>query len=103
MIQGYLTFEFILNEDSNEIFPQFQPIELLFQEGGYTKTSYSELITEKDIFTILYQHTTGLFKEMGEKSDFYVGSLNDTPHQVLSSFIQFESGSHYIAISLFEM
>jgi len=102
MIQAMLTFQFLLGkEDVREIFPHFHPIELLYQEENEEK-DYSKLITEKDVYAIFYQHTTGLFRDMGEHTNFYIGYLNDTPYQVLSSFIQVESGSQYLSISLFE-
>ncbi len=103
MIQGILTFQFVLNpEDIQVIFPHFHPIELLFQENKFNKDNFSELISDKDIYAVLYQHTTGIFKDMGKQSNFYYGHLNETPYQVLSFFTQMETGAQYIAISLFE-
>ena len=103
MIQGILTFQFVLNpEDVRDIFPHFQAIELLFQEKKYDESYFADLITDKDIYALLYQHTTGVFKDMGEQSTFYIGHLNDTPYQVISFFIQVETGAQYIAFSLFE-
>jgi hypothetical protein len=89
-------------EDDRQIFPHFQPIELLFQNKEYNKNYFSDLISDKDIYAILYQHTTGIFKDMGVQSTFYRGNLNDSPYQVLSFFIQVETGAQYIALSLFE-
>jgi hypothetical protein len=103
LIQGILTFQFVLNpEDIQVIFPHFHPIELLFQDKNYDENYFSDLISDKDIYAILYQHTTGVFKEMGEQSSFYIGYLNDSPYQVISFFIQVETGSQYIAFSLFD-
>ena len=46
MIQGILTFQFVLNQkESGEIEPEFRPIQIIFRddEEYFTKENYSEL------------------------------------------------------------
>ena len=104
MIQGILTFEFILNQsETGEIEPEFKPIQLIFSEEGFSEDNYSDLIVENDIFAIFYQHTTGVFNVSGGYSNFYTGRLKETPYQVISYFKQEAGGSQYLAISIFSL
>jgi len=104
LIQGILTFEFILNQsETGEIEPEFKPIQLIFSEEGFSEDNYSDLIVENDIFAIFYQHTTGVFNVSGGYSNFYTGRLKETPYQVISYFKQEAGGSQYLAISIFSL
>ncbi|MFX0070520.1 MAG: hypothetical protein ACFFAO_05450, partial [Candidatus Hermodarchaeota archaeon] len=106
MIQGILTFQFVLNQrETGEIEPEFRPIQLIFREDEehFNKDNYLELIDENDIFATFYQHTTGIYTTTKEMSNFYSGRLKETPYQVLSYFRQESDGSQFIAISIFEL
>ena len=104
MIQGILTFQFILNETGvGEIEPEFVPIKLIFNNEKFTANNYSELIEKDDIFAIFYQHTTGVYNVSGEYSNYHEGRLKKTPFQVLSYFRHLDSGSQYFAISIFTL
>ena len=107
MIQGILTFQFILNQrDTGEIEPEFKPIQLEFRKGEdkkFSKEDYSELIDHDDIFGIFYQHTTGIYGIKGGFSNFYAGRLKETPFQVISFFKQELDGSQFLALSVFEL
>ncbi len=106
MIQGILTFQFVLNQkDTGEIEPEFKPIQLVFREDEeyFTRDNYLELIVENDIFATFYQHTTGIFNTKQELGNFYTGRLKETPYQVLSYFRQENDGSQFLTISVFEL
>jgi hypothetical protein len=106
VIQGILTFQFVLNQkETGEIEPEFRPIQLVFteDEAQFSKENFNELISENDIFATFYQHTTGIFGATKEISNFYSGRLKDTPYQVLSYFRQESDGSQFLAISVFEL
>ena len=106
MIQGILTFQFVLNQtQTGEISPEFRPIQLVFkeEETKWTKDNYKELIGENDIFATFYQHTTGLYSMTKELSNFYAGRLKESPYQVFSYFRQEKDGSQFITISIFEL
>lgn len=106
MIQGILTFQFVLNQkESGEIEPEFRPIQLVFREDEeyFNKDNYLELIDENDIFATFYQHTTGIYTRNKEMSNFYTGRLKETPYQVISYFRQESDGSQFIALSVFEL
>jgi len=105
MIQGILTFNFLLNqnETTGEINPEFSPIQLVFQNEQFNENNYSELIIENDIFATFYQHTTGLFGTKYGFSNFYEGKLKETPYQVVSYFKQLPDGTQYLTTSIFEL
>ncbi len=104
MIQGILTFQFKMNQkESGEIEPEFEPIQLIFREENFNEENFSDLLDENDIFSIFYQHTTGLFGVKYSYTNFYNGHLKDTPYQVLSYFKQVADGTQYLAISIFEL
>ncbi|MFW9946553.1 MAG: hypothetical protein ACFFDX_06955 [Candidatus Odinarchaeota archaeon] len=105
MIQGILTFNFLLNqnETTGEINPEFSPMQLVFQNNQFNENNYFELIIENDIFATFYQHTTGLFGTKYGFSNFYEGKLKETPYQVVSYFKQLPDGTQYLTISIFEL
>jgi len=106
MIQGILTFQFVLNQkETGEIEPEFRPIQILFREDEehFTKENYSEMLAENDIFATFYQHTTGIIGTTKAMSNFYTGRLKDTPYQVFSYFRQENDGSQFLAVSIFEL
>ncbi|UCD02065.1 MAG: hypothetical protein JSV23_03320 [Promethearchaeota archaeon] len=104
MIQGILTFQFKINQkETGEIEPEFEPIQLIFREGKYDEDNFSELLIENDIFSLFYQHTTGLFGVKYSYSNSYEGRLKGTPYQVISYFKQVADGTQYLAISIFEL
>ncbi len=105
MIQGILTFNFLLNqnETTGEINPEFSPIQLVFQNEQFNEENYFELIIENDIFATFYQHTTGLFGTKYGFSNFYEGKLKETPYQVVSYFKQLPDGTQYLTTSIFEL
>ncbi|MFX0187821.1 MAG: hypothetical protein ACFE8A_08800 [Candidatus Hodarchaeota archaeon] len=106
MIQGILSFQFVLNQtDKGEISPEFRPIQVIFKEGEelFTKDNFADLIIENDLFATFYQHTTGIYGEKGPVSNFYTGRLKETPYQVLSYFRQEKDGSQFITIAIFEL
>lgn len=107
MIQGILSFQFVLNQTPDGgISPEFRPIQIVFKEGEdrFTKDSYNELIAENDIFATFYQHTTGLFGASSSAvSNFITGRLKETPYQVYSYYRQETTGAQFITISLFEI
>ncbi|MHA1147895.1 MAG: hypothetical protein ACTSR8_06585 [Promethearchaeota archaeon] len=107
MIQGILSYQFVLNQkETGEIEPEFQPIHLEFKqpdEKKYTAENYSDLIDENDIFGIFYQHTTGVYNVSGGYSNYYTGRLKKTPYQVVSFFKQELDGSKFITITIFEL
>jgi hypothetical protein len=104
LIQGILTFQFKINQkETGEIEPEFEPIQLIFQDEKFDENNFSELLGENDIFAIFYQHTTGLFGVKYSYSNFYEGRLKETPYQVLSYFKQVADGTQYLAISIFEL
>lgn len=105
MIQGIMTFNFLLNqnETTGEINPEFSPIQLVFQNEQFNEENYFELIIENDIFATFYQHTTGLFGTKYGFSNFYEGKLKETPYQVVSYFKQLPDGTQYLTVSAFEL
>lgn len=106
MIQGILTFEFVLNQkETGEIEPEFRPIQIIFREDEehLTKENYSELLPENDLFATFYQHTTGIMGPTKAISNFYTGRLKETPYQVFSYFRQENDGSQFLALSIFEL
>ncbi|MFX0025931.1 MAG: hypothetical protein ACFE8M_05910 [Candidatus Hermodarchaeota archaeon] len=105
MIQGILSFNFLLNqnETTGEINPEFSPLQLVFQNEQFNENNYFELIIENDIFATFYQHTTGLFGTKYGFSNFYEGKLKETPYQVVSYFKQLPDGTQYLVISVFEL
>lgn len=105
MIQGILTFNFLLNqnETTGEINPEFSPMQLVFQNIQFNENNYFELIIENDIFATFYQHTTGLFGTKYGFTNFYEGKLKETPYQVVSYFKQLPDGTQYLTISIFEL
>ena len=105
MIQGILTYQFILNQqESGEIEPEFRPIKLVFNKDAndFTPDDYSDLIVENDIFAIFYQHTTGVMGAQGGYSNYYSGRLKETMYQVISFFKQDAGGAQFLAISVFD-
>jgi hypothetical protein len=103
MIQGILTFKFILNqEESGEINPEFKPIQMQFTKKEYSEDNYNELIVENDIYGTFYQQTTGVFSVNREFSNYFTGRLKETPYQVMSYFKQVSTGNQYLAIAIFE-
>ena len=107
MIQGILSFQFVLNQTPDGgISPEFRPIQVVFKEGEdrFTKDKYSELIVENDIFATFYQHTTGLIgASSGGVSNFITGRLKLTPYQVYSYYRQEVGGAQFLTISIFEI
>ena len=105
MIQGILTFQFVLNqnEDTGEIDPEFSPIQLVFQNESFKEENYAELIDENDVFATFYQHTVGMYGSKYGFSNFYEGRLKETPYQVISFFKQLPDGTQYLTMSLFEL
>ena len=105
MIQGILAFSFNLNpEDSGRINPEFEPIQLLFNEDSeFSENNYKELIQTDDIFGTFYQQITGFFGEKEEYSNLYVGTLKKTPYQIISYFRQVSDGSQFLTISIFDL
>ena len=104
MIQGILTFQFVLNTtDSGEISPEFRPIQIVFKEGEerFTKDNFADLIIENDLFATFYLHTTGIYKLDSGVSNFYTGRLKETPYQAFSYFRQENDGSQFITIAIF--
>ena len=106
MIQGILTFQFVLNQkETGEIEPEFRPIQIVFREdeNHFTKENFSELLDENDIFATFYQHTTGIIGSTKVISNFYTGRLKDTPYQIFSYFKQESDGSQFLTVTLFEL
>ena len=106
MIQGILTFQFVLNQkETGEIEPEFRPIQIVFREDEsyFTQENYSELLDENDIFATFYQHTTGIIGANKVISNFYTGRLKDTPYQIFSYFRQEGDGSQFLTVSIFEL
>ncbi|MFX1338482.1 MAG: hypothetical protein ACFFDK_07720 [Promethearchaeota archaeon] len=106
MIQGILTFQFVLNQkETGEIEPEFRPIQIVFREDEdyFTKENYSGLLAENDIFATFYQHTTGMIGVTKAHSNFYTGRLKETPYQIFSYFRQETEGSQFLALSIFEL
>ncbi len=106
MIQGILTFQFVLNTtEGGEISPEFRPIQIVFKEGEdrFTKDNFADLIIENDLFATFYQHTTGIYKLESGVSNFYTGRLKETPYQAFSYFRQENDGSQFITIAIFEL
>ncbi|MHA1670029.1 MAG: hypothetical protein ACTSV5_05550 [Promethearchaeota archaeon] len=104
MIQAILVYQFKLNqkEDTGEIDPEFNPIQLIFQNEKFKENNYSDLIIENDIFATFYQHTVGMFGMKYGFSNFYEGRLKETPYQVMSYFKQIPDGTQFLVISIFE-
>ena len=106
MIQGILSFQFVLNQTaSGEISPEFRPIQLVFreEEERFTKDNFVDLIIENDLFATFYQHTTGIYGKTGAISNFYTGRLKGTPYQVFSYYRHENDGSQFITIAIFEL
>lgn len=105
MIQGIIAFKFSLNEEeSGRINPEFEPIQLQFNEDSeYSEKNYDKLLHTDDIFGTFYQQITGLFGEKKEYSNIYVGNLKETPYQIISYFKQVSDGSQYLTISVFDL
>ena len=104
MIEGILTFQFVLNQKvTGEVIPEFQAVQLLFNNKDFTEQHYSELITQTDIFSIFYNHTTSVHDLAGGFSNFYTGRLKETPYQVISFFKQLPNESQYLTISIFSL
>ncbi|MEJ2248207.1 MAG: hypothetical protein P8Y70_01055 [Candidatus Lokiarchaeota archaeon] len=103
MIQGILTFKFILNQkDSGEIDPEFKPIQLQFTNKEYDEDNFTDLIVENDIYGTFYQQTTGIINMKREFSNYFSGKLKETPYQVMSYYKQLSSGNQYLAMAIFE-
>lgn len=105
MIQGILSFNFLLNqnETTGEINPEFSPIQLVFKNEQFNENNYLELIIQNDIFATFYQHTTGIYGTKYGFSNFYEGKLKETPFQVVSYFKQLPDGTQYLTIAIFEL
>jgi hypothetical protein len=105
MIQGILSFAFNLNEqETGEINPEFEPIQLQFREDSeFGEENYQNLLVENDIFATYYQQITGLFGRSYEFSNIYIGTLKQTPYQIISYFKQVSDGSQYLTISIFDL
>lgn len=107
MIQGILTFQFILTpKETGGIKPEFKPIKLVFNENlekRFSETNYPELISQNDTFAIFYQHATGIMGLRGGQSNFYIGKLMETPYQVISYIREESDNSYYLTISIFSL
>ncbi len=104
MIQGILTFQFILNQkETGEIEPEFKPIKLEFHNDKFSEKNYAQLIVQNDVFAIFYQHTTGVTAGKGAFGNFYSGRLKATPYQVISHYRQEADSSQYLTIAVFEL
>ncbi len=105
MIQGILAFSFNLNpEESGRINPQFEPIQLQFNESSeYNKNNFKQLLNTDDIFGTFYQQITGLYGDKQEHSNLYTGNLKKTPYQIISYFKQVADGTQYLTISVFDL
>ncbi len=104
MIQGILSFEFLLNQkETGEIEPEFRPIELVFSDNQFTVENYGELIDVNDLFAVFYTHTTGIYELSAGYSNFYTGKLKETPYQIISYYKQVKGGYHFITITCFEL
>ncbi len=104
MIEGILSFQFILNQSqTGEIEPEFRPIQLVFKNETFSSSNYSGLISANDLFAIFYQHTTGIYGPKSGKGNFYSGRLKETPHLVISYYRQEMDGSQFITLSIFDL
>ncbi|TFF97303.1 MAG: hypothetical protein EU547_04705 [Promethearchaeota archaeon] len=105
MIQSIIAFSFNLNpEESGRINPEFEPIQLQFNEDSeYSENNYEKLLDTNDIFGTFYQQITGLYQDKEEFSNLYVGNLKKTPYQIISYFKQVSDGSQYLTISVFDL
>ena len=66
MIKAILTFQFVLNQKSTgEVIPEFKVVQLLFNNKEFNEENYSELVTQNDIFSIFYNHTTSVHELTG--------------------------------------
>ena len=102
MIQAILIFQFILQElETGEIEPEFKPLQLVHREKSFRKEDFLSLITNTDLFSIYYHHTTSVHEITGEFTNFYTGRLKKTPYKVISYFKQQVNGSQYLTISIF--
>ena len=104
MIQGILSYQFILEKGESGVFkPQFKPVCLIFNNKKFSRNAYSELIDEMDLFAIFYQHTTGITETTGDANRFYVGRLKQTSYQVISIFLQDSLENQFLTLSIFEL
>jgi hypothetical protein len=104
LIQGIFSLQFNLNQKvSGEIEPEFRPLELIFQEESTKKDNYLDLIAINDLFATFYSHTTGIYGVDKGQSNFYTGKLKESPYQIVSYYKQVSDGSHFLAISVFEI
>ena len=87
MIQAIMSYQFVLEPgDGGILEPDFKPVKLIFNNKDFSPNDYSDLLTRIDIFGIFYQHTTGMSKESGAFSNFYVGRLRDCDHFKLNDY-----------------
>jgi len=104
MIQAILSYQFILKKEETGVFkPQFKPVCLIFNNKDFSRSDYSELIDEMDLFAIFYQHTTGITETIGDANRFYVGRLKQTSYQVISIFLQDSAENQFMTMSIFEL
>ncbi len=104
MIQAILSFQFELNQnESGDIEPDFNPIELIFVNKDFNVDDYSALIDISDIFGIFYQHSAGSFEVSKEFGNFQLSKLKKTPYQAWSYFMQEAGGVQTITILIFEL
>lgn len=104
MIQAILQFQFVINlSDKGVIDPEFKPIQLVFNNDRFSEENFKDLIEEADVYTVFYQHTTGIKRIEGDFSNQFFGRLKLTPFQVISYFKQEKDGSQFLTISLYEL
>jgi len=104
MIQGILSYQFVLNPgDDGTLDPEFKPIRLVFNNKDFNKNQYSKLLEQTDIFGIFYQHTTGISTSSKEFSNYYMGRLKKTAYKVLSFFRQDHAENQFLTIAVFNL
>lgn len=99
MIQGILLFELFKDPKSNSL---FDFIRAVFNNDIYNENSYSDLIDEDGIVSLIYQHITGVETE-GDFSNTYQGKLRKTKFQVFSHFRSLSDGSCFLTIFIFDL
>lgn len=103
MINAIICFKFVLAEDEEKVIPRFDEVIKLIHDKKLKEAHISELITVDDLFGLFYQHTTGLFSDQENFSNFHTGRLKSTSFRISSHYHQVNEDNQFITISFFDL
>lgn len=101
MIQGILLYEICTFKPGESL---FKLIRVVFSNDIYSETSYSDLLAENDIFSVVYHHLTGTtYSRQDDFSNTYQGRLRETKFQVISYYRHLPDGPDFLTILIFDL